>query len=211
MRLEYDLYARGIRLVFRGSFRRQLTVSLGEQNAREVMGKTQALYRNIVLRSPSIGGRENPNIMNVLVAAFVAAIYKAADGKLSSERMGEVFSNAVEQATAFKLFARFTGKRNFTRHWQDKRHAWAVASQGKVHPADFVSAFVYGKTVNEYGVNYRECGICKLLQRENCAELAPQLCKFDYVTAKYMGCTLTRTKTIANGDEMCDFWFSKNV
>jgi len=209
--MEYDLYARGIRLIFSRSFRRQLTASLGEHNARDVMRKTQPLYRDIVQRSPSIGGRENPTIMNVLIAAFVAAIYKTAGGKLSSERMGEAFSDALEQAAAFKLFARFMGKRNFTRRWQDKRYAWAVASQGKVYPADFVSAFVYGKTINEYGVNYSECGICKLLQRESCADLAPQLCKFDYVTAKYMGCTLTRTKTIANGDEICDFWFSKNL
>ncbi|MGD0663197.1 MAG: L-2-amino-thiazoline-4-carboxylic acid hydrolase [Syntrophorhabdales bacterium] len=209
--MEFDLYARGVPLIFSGSFRRQLAVSLGEQTARDVMRKGRSLYGDIVVRSPSIGGRKNPNTMNVLVAAFVAAIYKAADGKLSPEGMGEVFSNAVEHTTAFKLFAKLTGKRNFTRQWQDKRHQWAVASQGKAYPADFVSTFVYGKTINEYGVTYSECGICKLLQREGCAELAPELCKFDYVTAKYMGCTLTRTKTIANGDEMCDFWFSKNV
>ncbi len=175
------------------------------------MRKAQPLYRDIVVRSPSIGGRKNPNTVNVLIAAFVAAIYKAAEGRLSSEQMGEVFSNAIKYTRAFKLFARITGKRNFTRQWQDKRHAWAVASQGKAYPADFVSTFVYGKTINEYGITYSECGICKLLQRENCADLAPELCKFDYVTAKYMGCKLTRTKTIANGDDMCDFWFSKNL
>jgi hypothetical protein len=209
--VDYDLLARGVRLIFGGSFRRQLAVSLGKHCARGIMRKAQPLYRDIVLRSPSIGGKDNPNAMNVLVAAFVAAIYKAADGRLSPERMGEVFSTAVEQTTAFKLFARFTGKRNFTRQWQDKRNAWAAASRQKPYPADFVSTFVYGETINEYGVTYSECGICKLIERENCADLAPQLCKFDYVTAKYMGCTLTRTKTIAGGDDMCDFWFSKNV
>src|SRR5208283_5629503 len=113
MRMKYDLHARGIRLIFAGSFRRQLTVSLGGQNARGVMRKAQPLYRDIVVRSPSIGGKENPNTMNVLVAAFVAAVYKAADGTLSPERMGKVFSDAVERTTAFKLFAKLTGKRNF--------------------------------------------------------------------------------------------------
>ena len=45
--------------------------------------------------------------------------------------------------------------------------------------------------------------------RENCAELAPSMCKFDYVMAKHMGAELTRTKTIADGDGLCDFWFKK--
>ncbi len=205
--MEYDLYARAVPLIFSRSFKRQWAVSCDQRSAKEGMRKAQLLYREIVLRSPSIGGRKNPNLLNVLIAAFAAAIYKTAGGQLSSKQMGEIFSNAIGQTPVFKLFARSMGRKNFTRQWQDKRNAIAIASQKKDYPADFVSEFVYGKTVKEYGVKYLECGICKLMERENCAGLAPQLCKFDYVTAKYMGCELTRTKTIANGDEMCDFWF----
>ena len=207
--MEYDLYARGVPLIFNRSFRRLMAVTLDRQSAREMMRKAQRLYKDIVVRSPSIGGRKNPNLLNVLIVAFAAAIYKAASGRLSPEQMGEVFSNAIEQTTAFKLFAKSMGKKNFTRKWQDKRNASAIESQKKVYPADFVSEFIYGKTVNEYGVKYIECGICKLLQRENCSVLAPQMCQFDYVMAKYMGCELIRTKTIANGDALCDFWFYK--
>jgi len=208
--MEFDLYARGVSLLLSGSFRRQLKVSLGEPTANEVMRRTQRFYRKIVLRSPSIGGSENPLTLNVLIAALVAAVYKAADGRLSSEQMGKTFSHAVERTLAFKWFMQATAKKNFTRQWQDRRNVQAIESHRRIYPAGFVSDFVYGKTVNEYGVTYRECGICKLLLRENCAELAPQMCQFDFVMAKYMGCALTRTKTIANGDELCDFWFAKN-
>lgn len=207
--MEYDLYARGIPVIFYGSFNRQLAITFGGRSARGVMQKSQLLYRDIVLRLPFTGGRKNPNLLNVLIAAFAAAIYKTASDRLSPEQMGEIFSNAIEQTVAFKLFAKSSGKKNFTREWQDKRYAIAIESQKRVYLADFVSGFIYGRTVNEYGVKYIECGICKMMQRENCAELASQMCRFDYVTAKYMGCELTRTKTIANGDGMCDFWFNK--
>ncbi|MFD3156934.1 L-2-amino-thiazoline-4-carboxylic acid hydrolase [Haloimpatiens sp. FM7330] len=40
-------------------------------------------------------------------------------------------------------------------------------------------------------------------------ELVPQMCKFDYVMGKYMGANLKRTKTIANGDGIYDFWYTK--
>ena len=93
--MEYDLYARAVPLIFNQSFKRQLTVSFDERSAGEVMRKAQLLYREIVLRSPSIGGSKNPNLLNVFIAAFVAAIYKAAGGRLSSEQMGEAQGNRI--------------------------------------------------------------------------------------------------------------------
>ncbi len=198
-----------IPLLFNDNFRKQLLVVLGKQNATDVIHKSKLDYREIVMRSPYIGGWNNPLFMHILIAAFAAAIYKAADGKLSVEQMGQVFSNAIEQTTAYKLFMKLMGKQAFTRRWQDKRNSASIESQKKIYPAGFVFEFVYGKTTNEYGINYRECGICKLLNRENCAEIATQMCNFDYVTAKYMNCELTRTKTIANGENICDFWFKK--
>jgi len=207
--MKYDLYARGIRLLLNRSFRRRLAVSWGERTARDVTGRAKSLYRAIVQRSPSIGGRENPLTMNVLVAAFAAAVYKAADGMISPEEFGQVFSDAVEQSPAFTVFAKGMSKKIFTREWQDKRNRLATESQKRAYPADFVSEFVYGDTVSEYGIIYRECGICKLLEREACSELATQMCKFDYVTAKHMHSELIRTKTIAGGDGQCDFWFRK--
>lgn len=63
---------------------------------------------------------------------------------------------------------------------------------------NIATEFIYGETVKEYRVNYLESGIC----------IAPKKCRFDYVIARYMGCTLRRTKTIANGDGLCDFGLS---
>jgi hypothetical protein len=208
--MEYDFYARGIWFIFNRSFNHELMAYLDGKTVADVMHKALFQYKEIIKRSPTIGGMKNPNTMNLLVAAMVASIYKAADGKLSNEQIGKIFSRAVEATTLFKWFGKYTGKMNFTSQWQDKRNAQALESHQRIYPADFVSDFVYGKSSNEYGVIYHECGICKMLKRENCSELGTQMCQFDYVTAKYMGAELIRTKTIANGDEVCNFWFKKN-
>lgn len=35
------------------------------------------------------------------------------------------------------------------------------------------------------------------------------MCAFDFTMAEYMGAKLTRNKTIANGDGICDFGYKK--
>ena len=40
---------------------------------------------------------------------------------------------------------------------------------------------------------------------ENCFHLMPHLCKTDFAQQELMGNTLIRTKTIGNGDAVCDF------
>ena len=60
----------------------------------------------------------------------------------------------------------------------------------------------------DYGLDYHECGICKICRDENCFELAKYLCRLDFVIADMMGVKLIRTKTLAEGYEVCDFRYS---
>ena len=54
-----------------------------------------------------------------------------------------------------------------------------------------------------------ECGICKLGKKENCFEFVPCLCNMDERNYRNEGGQLHRTKTLAQGDEGCDFHFFK--
>jgi hypothetical protein len=108
------------------------------------------------------------------------------------------------------LFRKSFGKNDhFSKSWQDKRYLQALHTQLRKYTADFVCDFVYGKTVDEYGINYYECALYKLLQREGCPELTPQICQFDFVMARHMNAELRRTKTLVTGGDFCDFWYTK--
>ena len=60
-----------------------------------------------------------------------------------------------------------------------------------------------------FGFDYRECGVCKLCRDEGCPELAPYLCRLDYMTTDMMGIHLERTMTLAEGAPKCDFRFRR--
>ena len=56
-----------------------------------------------------------------------------------------------------------------------------------------------------------ECSSCKLLKAQDAMELAPFVCAIDKVTSELLGWGLTRTMTLAEGFEKCDFRFKKGT
>ena len=59
-------------------------------------------------------------------------------------------------------------------------------------------------------INYRSCAICNMCKREGCFEILKYICKIDFVSQQLMGNTLVRTKTLAEGFDICDFVISSN-
>jgi len=57
-------------------------------------------------------------------------------------------------------------------------------------------------------VDYTKCGITDWFREQGAPEIAPIACEGDYIQfALWKGLKFIRTKTIANGDEICDFRF----
>jgi hypothetical protein len=80
------------------------------------------------------------------------------------------------------------------------------------HPDGFRADIITDKkeTYNlGYGIEIRECGICKLFQKHEAFRYASILCEVDKVTSSLAGLELIRTGTIANGAEKCDFRFRR--
>lgn len=86
---------------------------------------------------------------------------------------------------------------------QDQKVRESIASQTSTYELDW--KFHYEKGVDEFYNTYTECGICKLGKRENCFEFVPCLCNMDERNYRNEGGQLHRTKTLAQGDECCNF------
>lgn len=69
--------------------------------------------------------------------------------------------------------------------------------------------YVEGTNPKEFGVDYLKCGICDYFGRKNMFEYVKYCCLVDYAIMKNMGISFTRTKTLGNGSEKCDFRFAK--
>ncbi|WP_347489075.1 L-2-amino-thiazoline-4-carboxylic acid hydrolase [Desulfoscipio sp. XC116] len=56
------------------------------------------------------------------------------------------------------------------------------------------------------GQNCVQCGALLWLEKQGCPEICRILCATDYISAEYLrGLKFIRTKTLAYGDDMCDF------
>lgn len=60
----------------------------------------------------------------------------------------------------------------------------------------------------EIGINIHTCPIVRMCETLGVLRFAPYFCKNDFVTYNVLGIQLTRTKTLADGDVMCDFRLS---
>jgi hypothetical protein len=73
----------------------------------------------------------------------------------------------------------------------------------------FKIRFVEGTNQNEFGVDYLRCGICDFFKRKNMFEFVKYCCLVDYAIMKNIGIAFSRTTTLGNGGEKCDFRFAR--
>jgi hypothetical protein len=57
---------------------------------------------------------------------------------------------------------------------------------------------------NIFCLNTYECGIKKLCKKFETEEMLPSLCRMDYLTSHYLKSGFERTKTLGDGDEICN-------
>ncbi len=165
-------------------------------------GAVKAEYKRIIKNQPEVGGSKNNLIMGLYLAAYFMAIYKAAPKKMTDE----LFGNFIDAICASDIFVKmnkgrnfFTEKNIFTR--DSLQHDPLFTNNSE----NWQYTFSYDLSVPECSITYTKCAICQMARREGCFHLMPHLCKTDYAQQELMGNKLIRTKTIGNGDKVCDF------
>lgn len=201
--LKYGIIAKAVELMcfkcFKSALNRLAQVR-PEINIKEYKKKTKREYKAMLERTPDIGGSSLE--MNLYIAAFVFSLHKAESEVITPEVINEMVDAVFE--SPFIVKAHKNKKCTlFTDKVQAKKVKESEASQHSKYELDW--KFKYEPGVDEFYNTYTECGICKLGKRENCFEFVPCLCNMDERNYRNDGGQLHRTKTLANGDECCDF------
>ncbi len=90
----------------------------------------------------------------------------------------------------------------------------AQRSQRRGNPGDFVYRFIEGSDVGpegrpfEFGLDYLECGFCKMCRTGGDEDLLPHICAMDKESYGIRGVEFQRSTTLAAGDDRCDFRFA---
>ncbi len=202
--LKYGLLAKGIELM---CFKPALEALKGvypDMDMTAYKKKVKKEFKAMLLRTPDIGGSSLES--NLYIAAFVFSLHKAEPDKITPEIVDKMVTAVFD--SPFMVKAHKNQKCTmFTDKVQDKHILESKASQNSKYELDW--KFNYQKGVDEFYNTYTECGICKLGKRENCFEFVPCLCNMDERNYRNEGGQLYRTKTLANGDDCCDFHVKK--
>lgn len=145
-----------------------------------------------------------------LVSSYLMGIFFIAMNRhtgLSAEENYKVIASAVSSSKLFKK-GLGTAEDYLDEKKMPQRRKWAEESHRLRNENNWVVDVLPKCADFDYGMDYSECGICKICRDEGCPEIAKYLCRLDYVMADMLGVKLVRTTTVAEGGEVCDFRYS---
>ena len=184
----------------------------GSEWTRSMLAEARQEYEALIPRLPYVGGVQ-PLTQFVVATGWFLAMYRVfqRQGRTVDEVARLAYDMTEHYLKVVPGFARgLLGHMTFSPRYARKLQKGARESQERRYPDGYVFAYVEGNGEEfDYGVDYLECATCKFLQREGAMELQPYLCALDHLHSKMMGWGLTRTKTLAEGYDRCDFRFKK--
>lgn len=87
-----------------------------------------------------------------------------------------------------------------------------AAKNERVRAGDFELRYVVGDGKDfDIGVDYLRCGNLELARQLGAEDFAPYVCMSDIALSDALGWGLTRTQTLADGCNYCDFRFKKGA
>ena len=175
----------------------------GMEKSQILLKKVYDEYKGIVVRAGELGPKDRMKSPYITCAYFIA-LCRSMESYASADECYSLMEDALRKSKNFKALNP-SAKRYLSESMYEKRLLWSENIDALKYKNTWV-AKVYPKCKEyDYGVDYLECGICKLCKDEKVESLAKYLCKFDYLIAEIMGIKLSRTGTIANRSKYCDF------
>ncbi|MBN1313721.1 MAG: L-2-amino-thiazoline-4-carboxylic acid hydrolase, partial [Anaerolineae bacterium] len=184
---------------------------LGAKSYERCCGAMLAAYDEFAPDLPILEDSNNRDIF-LRNAPFILSLYRALLGEFALGR--DAALDTVSQITDYKVREQYGNdpvmkfimsriaaddlfRRMFLKIWerQDEEYGWT---------AEFPASDAY------IAVDVTRCGLVDWYTDQGVPEIARIGCDGDYIMAEFMtGLELVRTKTIANGDDVCDFRYIK--
>ena len=192
--------------------RRVLISRYGEEQAKALVSESRREYEALIPQIPYIG-EKSPMLIFLLPTSRWLAVYRALQKRGATvEDAGRLIYEMMEAETKAipRPVRRLTGWLWFSPLLLRRVTKRAAESQRRQYPGGYVFTYVEGNGRDfDWGIDYAECSSCKLLKAQNAMDLAPYICAVDKVSSELLGWGLTRTMTLAEGLEKCDFRFKK--
>ena len=196
--MKYNTTFRMMGMVLNGVTRKKI-------RSRQIQKDIRDGYREILQRAGDIGAS------NTLLGAYALAAWFISmnrhDG-LTAQQNCELLENGLRHSKIYKM-TMGSADSYFSEKHMKARRKWSEETHKRNYKNDWLVDVIEKGENFAFGFDYHECGVCKLCQNEGCPEYAKYLCRLDFMTSDMMGIHLERTMTLAEGDPVCDFRFSR--
>lgn len=188
---------------YKGTFRKQLTQTLSEENPKEVMKKAHVKYKEILSDIDEFE-KDDRFIINILSCAMLASVLLTVKNKYSVEEVRAYYRGAMCENNLTKMASKkskaYTEKgRKLLKQQAEKSEILAAKN-----PYSWRFTVEDGKTINQYTATFYTCGICYLMTKLGLKEYIPAMCTLDYDMAALNNTVFTREYTLAGGGAYCD-------
>jgi hypothetical protein len=193
---------------------RKVLASHAENGAPEgVIREAREEWQRLIPEIPYIGGKRTGFTSALIECTMHLALYRAlkARGK-RAEEIGKIVVEVEENRvqTYPGLLRRLMGRGLLSRFGEKRLRRIAEESQKRLYAGGWVATFVEGDgNAFDFGIDYTECGLCKFFHQQRADEFTRYLCLFDYVQQGAMKTGFSRSMTLAEGADRCDFRWKK--
>lgn len=188
-----------------------LNSTYGHKAAQEISKSARIEFTRLLPDIPYIGGDRHPGTKWMLLSAhwisFLRPIKDKGHSTQSAARiMYDLYVDHLNTIPKEKMEKR--GRNMFTQKFMDGMKNWADKTKGQ--RVDWVAEFIPGDGKSfDWGIDYHYCPCRNFFQAQGASDIAPYFCLVDFPEHKLLGTGLVRTKTIAQGDSICDFRYKK--
>ena len=190
-----------------------LILRYGEVETESLIQDSRQKYEKLLPKIPYIGERNPMFTFFLLPASRVLAVYQTLlEQGETEERSGQLIYEIGEaEIQAVPGWMRFSIRRLWFSRWFTQRlQKRAKTSLERNYPGDYVFEYIEGNDQDfDYGIDYLECASCKFFEEQGVPELSPYFCAKDKIASEFFGWGLSRSQTLAEGGERCDFRFKK--
>ena len=193
----------------REQWRRELYLQIFDENEIDhVLAEMRQSFADLIPEMPYIGEANFHLVWYIpnsekLAEYLVLQNYGMSKKEYSNLHLTQAAKDLLAMGEEELIFA---GKMNFGYRTERLMSAWALWSQFRTYPEDYIYRFRKGDGVDfDWGMDYTQCSNVLLYKKYDALDLLlPLVCTMDDLAGSAMRTGYRRTMQLATGDPMCD-------
>jgi len=187
--------------------KRALKTKYSKKDVKTIVGNAKTEYRKLLNKADDIGSK-NPMASNLYMCLLFFSFIQGSNGKISTEDLKDIMRITLSDPILLKLIGNkdFNDPKELNKF---KEHIHKNSDWAELHRKEYPETWKFNfDDSHQDGFYYyfTKCPIAKFFKDNNLQEIPPIFCELDHLTIKTRKAKLLRDKTLANGDDMCDFW-----